>query len=105
MTGHILRTARPRIRVTLALVLAVTLGLVLLFTFSSGVLAQDADATPEATAVPAEPPLGDCYGGGLSHAPLHCYALEQTEAAEVIDVDSIYLAGSRLYVFVGGEVG
>ena len=38
-------------------------------------------------------------------APLHCYALEQAEAAEVIDVDSIYLAGNRLYVFVGGEVG
>ena len=59
----------------------------------------------EATAVPAEPPLGDCYGGVLSYAPLHCYALEQAEAAGVIDVDSIYLAGNRLYVFVGGEVG
>ena len=103
MTGHILRTARPRIRVTLALVLAVTLGLVLLFTFSSGVLAQDTDATPEATAVPAEPPLGDCYGGVLSHDPLRCYALEQAEAAEIMDVDVIYLAGARLYIYVGGE--
>ena len=105
MNGKILRTARPGLRVTLALALVVTLGLGLLLTFSYGVLAEDTDATPEATAVPAEPPLGDCYGGVLLHAPLHCYALEQAEAAGVIDVDSIYLVGKRLYIFVGGEVG
>ena len=104
MSGQILRATRPGSRVTAALALGVTLGLVLLFTFSYGAQAQDSSPTPEATAVPAEPPLGDCYGGVLSEAPLHCYALEQAEAAGVIDVDSIYLAGARLYIFVGGEM-
>ena len=87
----------------MALAVAVALGLALMFLILPGALAED--PTPEPTTVPNEPLLGDCYGGVLFHAPLHCYALEQAEAAGVIDVDSIYLAGSRLYVFVGGEVG
>ena len=85
------------------MVLAIAFSLALLLLIIPGALAQE--PTPEATAVPARPPLGDCYGGVLSHTPLHCYALEQAEAAGVIDVDSIYLAGARLYVFVGGDAG
>ena len=103
MSERIGQTVLGRGQVWLVLVLAVTLSLTLMFFISPGALAED--PTPEATAVPTEPPLGDCYGGVLSHAPLHCYALEQAEAAGVIDVDSIYLAGARLYVFVGGVVG
>ena len=64
MSGRILRAASPVIRVTAAIALAVTLGLVLLFSFSYGVLAEDSDATPEATAVPPGPPwetaTGEC---------------------------------------------
>ena len=100
MSERVMQTAQGRGRVWLALALAVTLSLALMFLLTQGALAED--PTPEATAVPAQPPLGDCYGGVLSHAPLHCYALEQAEAAEVIDVDSIYLAGARLYIYVGG---
>ena len=98
-----MQTAGGKVRGWLVLAIAIPLGLALMFLILPGALAED--PTPEPTTVPTEPPLGDCYGGVLSHAPLHCYALEQAEAAGVIDVDSIYLAGARLYVFVGGVVG
>ena len=98
MRGQILHAARPWTRVRVTLVLAVALGLALLFLLTNGALAEDTDPTPEATAVPEVPPLGDCYGGVLSHARLLCYALEQAEAAGVMDVEVIYLAGKAVHI-------
>ena len=72
------------------LISAITLGLALMFFISPGALAED--PTPEPTTVPTEPPLGDCYGGVLSHAPLHCYALEHAEDEGVINIEAVYLA-------------
>ena len=61
--------------------------------------AQDAATT---TATRGSPPLGDCWGGALSQDPLHCYALEQAERADLIDVTALYVApgGGPLYVWL-----
>ena len=104
MSGRILRAASPVIRVTAAIALGRNprSGLaVQLFLRGPG---RGLRRHPRGHGRPSRAPLGDCYGGVLSHAPLHCYALEQAEAAGVIDVESIYLAGRRLYIFVGGEI-
>ena len=60
--------------------------------------AQDATTTPASSG----PPLGDCWGGVLSGDPLHCYALEQAERANLIDVTALYVApgGGPLYVWL-----
>ena len=71
------------------MVLAIAFSLALILLIIPGALAEN--PTPEATAVPEEPPLGECYGGVLSHAPLHCYALEQAEAAGNIHIEGVYL--------------
>ena len=84
-----MQTVQARRKVWLTLGLTVALGLALMFLIIPGALAQE--PTPEATAVPTEPPLGDCYGGVLSHAPLHCYALEQAEYEGVIHIEGIYM--------------
>ena len=61
--------------------------------------AQDTATT---TATGGFPPLGDCWGGVLSGDPLHCYALEQAERANLIDVTALYVApgGGPLYVWL-----
>ncbi len=61
--------------------------------------AQDAATTPASS---GSPPLGDCWGGVLSGDPLHCYALEQAERANLIDVTALYVApgGGPLYVWL-----
>ena len=61
--------------------------------------AQDTATT---TATGGSPPLGDCWGGVLSGDPLHCYALEQAERANLIDVTALYVApgGGPLYVWL-----
>ena len=95
-----MQTVQGRRKVWLTLVFAVALGLALMFLIIPGTLAQE--PTPEATAVPTEPPLGDCYGGVLSHAPLHCYALEQAEDGGVISIDGIYMTQPSLYNLTPG---
>ena len=89
MRELIVQTVQGRGRIGLTLGLTVALGLTLMILITPGALSED--PTPEATAVPEEPPLGDCYGGVLSHAPLHCYALEQAEYEGVIHIEGIYM--------------
>ena len=50
--------------------------------------------------VAAEPPLGDCFGGALSEDPLHCYVLEQAQAAGLMDILGVYDGDAMLYVSV-----
>ena len=50
--------------------------------------------------VAAEPPLGDCFGGALSEDPLHCYVLEQAQAAGLMDILGVYDGNAVLYVSV-----
>ena len=59
-------------------------------------------SVPVAQAQNTEPPLGDCYGGVLTQDSLHCYALEQAEREELIDVTALYVApgGGPLYVWL-----
>lgn len=97
MPGPAVGATKNGIRMGMALLLA-AIGLPLFLLFSQGAYSQTS------TPVPDRPPLGDCYGGLLTHSPIHCYALEQAEAAGDIEVEAIYLAGKRLYVYVGGEV-
>ena len=51
-------------------------------------------------AVPADPPLGNCFGGLLNQDPLHCYALEQTQKKGLINIEKIYDADNVLYLFL-----
>ena len=50
--------------------------------------------------VVAEPPLRDCFGGALSEDPLHCYVLEQAQAAGLMDILGVYDGDAMLYVSV-----
>ena len=50
--------------------------------------------------VAAEPPLGDCFGGALSEDPMHCYVLEQAQAAGLMDILGVYDGDAMLYVSV-----
>ena len=68
-------------------------------------LAEQASA-PEPAATSTEqaeddPPVGDCFGRGLSDDPLLCYVLEQADAQGLMDVLGLYVGhGERLYVSI-----
>ena len=49
---------------------------------------------------PTEPPLGDCFGGALSGDPMHCYVLEQAQAAGLIDILGVYVDDGDGTVYV-----
>ena len=57
---------------------------------------------PVAPAQHSALPLGYCWDGVLSQDPLHCYALEEAEREELIDVTALYEApgGGPLYVWL-----
>ena len=79
--------------------------LVLALVVSSVQVVQAQSTEPSATTEPtaaAAPPLGDCYGGVFPQDPLHCYALEEAEREELIDVTALYVApgGGPLYVWL-----
>ena len=78
-------------RLAAALLLAGVLCLAVILLVSPRAHAETPTPSPETS-----PPLGDCYGGLLSQAPLHCYALEQAEAVEEINIEAIYLIDSSL---------
>ena len=65
--------------------------------------AATATPTPEAAAGDTFR-VGDCWGGVLGNAPLHCYVLEQAQMAGEIDVESIYEAPNNvLHIFLRGS--
>ena len=48
-----------------------------------------------------EPPVdAGCFNGALSDDPLHCYVLEAAEREGIIDIESIFLGGKVLYVYL-----
>ncbi len=66
---------------------------------TSGAIMSPPPPTPGA--IMLSPPLGDCYGGALLQEPMHCYILESAEARGLIDVEGIYDAEGRLYIYTG----
>ncbi len=44
------------------------------------------------TTAQAQEPPGDCWGGTLASEPLHCYILEETQKAGLIQVSAIFYA-------------
>ncbi len=71
----------------------------------TAVLESVATATPTPEAAAGDTfRVGDCWGGVLGNAPLHCYVLEQAQMAGEIDVESIYEAPNNvLHIFLRGS--
>ena len=46
------------------------------------------------------PPPGDCWGGALSEDPLHCYILEETQRAGLIEVAAVYLSPGTAVLYI-----